>query len=187
MVLWYSHVYIYVPTHSLTHSLTHTLAHSLTLIHSLTHFLSIIYSHTHLPTHSYHRCCIVIFTLTHSLTHTHSLPPQSSLNVFSPSDDISCQSCDCHMTGSLDQHCSPSTGQCACLPGVTGRQCNVCMDGYAGMDHTGCKGHLDIHVYTCRFTYVCMCVNFHIWDATFNHNIFQYYVAHENETTTNLP
>jgi hypothetical protein len=41
--------------------------------------------------------------------------------------------------GSLSQECLPSTGECPCHQGVTGRQCDVCEEGHAGMDEEGCK------------------------------------------------
>ena len=44
------------------------------------------------------------------------------------------------MTGSLSPQCLPSTGECLCRNGVTDRQCDVCMEGYAGMNEHGCKG-----------------------------------------------
>ena len=69
-----------------------------------------------------------------------SLPPQTSRYVFSPRGDLGCQPCDCHVTGSLGPQCDPSTGVCPCRPGVTGRKCDVCMEGFAGMDSDGCKG-----------------------------------------------
>ena len=65
---------------------------------------------------------------------------QLSLNVFSPRDDLACQSCDCHVIGSASDQCSPVMGQCRCRRHVTGRRCDRCEVGYAGMDEEGCKG-----------------------------------------------
>lgn len=67
-------------------------------------------------------------------------PPQSDLASFSPPGDLGCQPCDCHAPGSISSFCDDTTGQCRCLPGVGGRRCDRCADGFAGMDRQGCQG-----------------------------------------------
>lgn len=50
--------------------------------------------------------------------------------------------CDCNPDGSAPgpEGCDPSTGQCRCLPHVTGRTCGLCQPGYYGLQPTvGCK------------------------------------------------
>ena len=68
--------------------------------------------------------------------------PQTSLHVFSPPGDLGCQLCSCHEAGSLGPQCHPATGECPCRPGVTGRRCDVCVEGFAGLDSSGCKGEV---------------------------------------------
>lgn len=50
--------------------------------------------------------------------------------------------CNCNPNGSAPgpEGCDPSTGQCRCLPHVTGRTCGLCQPGYYGLQPTvGCK------------------------------------------------
>ena len=67
---------------------------------------------------------------------------QADLAVFSPSHDLGCQSCDCHALGSVREECDASSGKCVCQPHVEGRRCDLCEEGYAGMDEEGCLGEL---------------------------------------------
>lgn len=39
---------------------------------------------------------------------------------------VGCQPCKCHYLGSLGDECDPDSGQCSCIPGVTGRDCSQC-------------------------------------------------------------
>ncbi|NXS51981.1 LAMC3 protein, partial [Brachypteracias leptosomus] len=53
-----------------------------------------------------------------------------------------CAPCDCNPDGSAPglEGCDPSTGQCHCLPHVTGRACGHCQPGYYGLQPTlGCR------------------------------------------------
>uniref|UniRef100_A0A8C3R6C4 Laminin subunit gamma 3 n=1 Tax=Cyanoderma ruficeps TaxID=181631 RepID=A0A8C3R6C4_9PASS len=53
-----------------------------------------------------------------------------------------CAPCDCNPNGSDPrlEGCDPATGQCHCLPHVTGRACGQCQPGYYGLEPTvGCK------------------------------------------------
>jgi len=47
--------------------------------------------------------------------------------------------CECDSTGSVpNTTCQPFGGQCTCLPGVRGRQCDECRPGYHSFSTTGC-------------------------------------------------
>jgi len=49
--------------------------------------------------------------------------------------------CDCDSTGSVPtMTCQSFGGQCMCLPGVRGRQCDECSPGYYSFSATGCSG-----------------------------------------------
>ncbi|XP_075762037.1 laminin subunit gamma-3 isoform X1 [Pelodiscus sinensis] len=53
-----------------------------------------------------------------------------------------CSPCECHSVGSAPglEPCDPLTGQCACLPRVTGRDCSRCQPGHYDLQPgTGCK------------------------------------------------
>lgn len=53
--------------------------------------------------------------------------------------------CDCNPKGSDPrlEGCDPVTGQCHCLPHVTGRACGQCQPGYYGLEPTvGCKRYV---------------------------------------------
>nr|VZI50826.1 unnamed protein product [Spirometra erinaceieuropaei] len=43
---------------------------------------------------------------------------------------VPCKSCGCNPSGSRSQRCNMKTGQCSCLPGITGRQCDECQPGH---------------------------------------------------------
>lgn len=38
--------------------------------------------------------------------------------------------CSCNLGGSVSEPCDPATGQCSCLPHVTGRDCGRCSPGF---------------------------------------------------------
>lgn len=44
-----------------------------------------------------------------------------------PSID-SCRACNCYQYGSTSPICDKKTGMCTCRPGVTGNQCNLCVN-----------------------------------------------------------
>lgn len=47
--------------------------------------------------------------------------------------------CDCDSRGSNSSSCNPITGECFCLPNVTGRRCTECEDGHYNYGSTlGC-------------------------------------------------
>lgn len=53
--------------------------------------------------------------------------------------------CDCNPNGSDPrlEGCDPGTGQCHCLPHVTGRACGQCQPGYYGLEPAvGCKRYV---------------------------------------------
>ena len=45
-----------------------------------------------------------------------------------------CVDCGCDEVGSTSDQCSSYRGQCSCLPGFTGRQCDLCTPGNGGPD-----------------------------------------------------
>ncbi|KAK3731434.1 hypothetical protein QZH41_013619, partial [Actinostola sp. cb2023] len=51
-----------------------------------------------------------------------------------------CKACDCNATGSnMSVPCNGVTGQCHCMPGVTGRQCDRCMVMHVNFSSDGCS------------------------------------------------
>lgn len=58
---------------------------------------------------------------------------------------LSPTACDCNPSGSDPrlEGCDPGTGQCHCLPHVTGRACGQCQRGYYSLEPTvGCKRYV---------------------------------------------
>ena len=45
-----------------------------------------------------------------------------------------CLPCGCNPQGSLSNGCSPLTGQCTCVPGITGRACDKCSPKHVLVD-----------------------------------------------------
>ncbi|XP_017600902.1 PREDICTED: laminin subunit gamma-3, partial [Corvus brachyrhynchos] len=63
-------------------------------------------------------------------------------DALAPSPAGKCAPCDCNPNGSDPrlEGCDPGTGQCHCLPHVTGRSCGQCQPGYYGLEPAvGCK------------------------------------------------
>ncbi|NXK10373.1 LAMC3 protein, partial [Herpetotheres cachinnans] len=63
-------------------------------------------------------------------------------DALAPNPAGKCAPCDCNADGSAPglEGCDPSTGQCHCLPHVTGRACGLCQPGYYGLQPAvGCK------------------------------------------------
>ncbi|XP_042642814.1 laminin subunit gamma-3 isoform X4 [Tyto alba] len=63
-------------------------------------------------------------------------------DALAPDPAGKCTPCDCNPDGSAPGQggCDPSTGQCHCLPHVTGRACGLCQPGYYGLQPSvGCK------------------------------------------------
>lgn len=49
--------------------------------------------------------------------------------------------CDCGVIGTrMGSTCMELGGQCDCLPGVRGRQCDVCYPGTYNLTSSGCTG-----------------------------------------------
>lgn len=61
-------------------------------------------------------------------------------NHYRPPDQDACLPCDCFPHGSHSRTCDADTGQCACKPGVIGRQCNRCDNPFAEVTMLGCEG-----------------------------------------------
>ena len=51
-----------------------------------------------------------------------------------------CQSCNCDPIGSSTGACDEDSGQCECLPGVTGQRCDQCLPNHYGLNKAGCAG-----------------------------------------------
>ncbi|KAK3781049.1 hypothetical protein RRG08_046352 [Elysia crispata] len=49
-----------------------------------------------------------------------------------------CKPCLCSPDGSINQECEREYGQCPCLPGISGRTCEVCSDETAGVQGGKC-------------------------------------------------
>ncbi|NWY56691.1 LAMC3 protein, partial [Chionis minor] len=63
-------------------------------------------------------------------------------DALAPDPAGKCAPCDCNPDGSApgQEGCDPGTGQCRCLPHVTGRACGLCQPGYYGLQPAvGCK------------------------------------------------
>ncbi|XP_074871196.1 laminin subunit gamma-3 [Carettochelys insculpta] len=63
-------------------------------------------------------------------------------SALAPSPAEKCAPCKCDAAGSAlgAEPCDPVTGQCTCLPHVTGRDCSHCQPGYYDLQpETGCK------------------------------------------------
>ncbi|XP_073926279.1 laminin subunit alpha-3 isoform X3 [Castor canadensis] len=58
----------------------------------------------------------------------------------SPEDPVAgdIKACQCSALGSYPMPCSPVTGQCECLPGITGQRCDRCLSG--AYDFPQCQG-----------------------------------------------
>lgn len=61
-------------------------------------------------------------------------------NYYKPPAQDTCLPCDCFPHGSHSRTCDMATGQCACKPGVIGRQCNRCDNPFAEVTTFGCEG-----------------------------------------------
>lgn len=61
-------------------------------------------------------------------------------NYYKPPAQDACLPCDCFPHGSHSRTCDMDTGQCACKPGVVGRQCNRCDNPFAEVTMLGCEG-----------------------------------------------
>ncbi|NXT81584.1 LAMC3 protein, partial [Zapornia atra] len=63
-------------------------------------------------------------------------------DALAPNPAGKCAPCDCNPHGSVPglEGCDPGTGQCHCLPHVTGRTCGLCQPGYYGLQPAvGCR------------------------------------------------
>ena len=49
-----------------------------------------------------------------------------------------CEECMCDPTGSLNNSCDVTSGQCPCKPGVTGRTCSQCQADHYSFSSQGC-------------------------------------------------
>lgn len=54
-----------------------------------------------------------------------------------------CIACDCDISGTRENttYCDQRTGQCNCIDGRGGRQCNECPFGYWGTPRSGCRSN----------------------------------------------
>ena len=60
----------------------------------------------------------------------------------SSSNIVGCDKCNCITIGTVNstKMCLPKSGQCYCKNFTTGRQCNICKDGYYNMTHDNLLG-----------------------------------------------
>lgn len=56
---------------------------------------------------------------------------------------LDCAPCDCNVNGSLEKYCDTESGQCPCKMGVTGLQCDQCLDEYYELTSNGCLGEFE--------------------------------------------
>lgn len=87
-------------------------------------------------------------------------------NYYKPPAQDACLPCDCFPHGSHSRACDMDTGQCACKPGVIGRQCNRCDNPFAEVTSLGCEGLLlspDPFLVTLQNRLPCLtCVHEHV-------------------------
>uniref|UniRef100_A0A8C3KAX5 Laminin subunit gamma 3 n=1 Tax=Calidris pygmaea TaxID=425635 RepID=A0A8C3KAX5_9CHAR len=86
------------------------------------------------------RCLRCLYNTTGE--HCEKCQPGFYGDALAPDPPGKCAPCDCHPDGSVpgQEGCDPSTGQCRCLPHVTGRACGLCQPGYYGLQPAvGCK------------------------------------------------
>lgn len=48
-----------------------------------------------------------------------------------------CEPCQCNKFGIVSDECDEETGQCNCMPNITGRDCSVCQDNHV-LTSKGC-------------------------------------------------
>uniref|UniRef100_A0A8C0WK76 Laminin subunit gamma-1 n=1 Tax=Castor canadensis TaxID=51338 RepID=A0A8C0WK76_CASCN len=63
-------------------------------------------------------------------------------NPLAPNPSDKCKACDCNPYGTVKQQsgCNPVTGQCECLPHVSGRDCGTCNPGFYNLQSgQGCE------------------------------------------------
>ena len=62
--------------------------------------------------------------------------------------------CDCNSSEGVDASvvCATYGGQCSCLDGVTGLQCDECMNGWFNLTTSGCTGRC-VWVFVCEGSY----------------------------------
>ena len=51
---------------------------------------------------------------------------------------VTVQPCGCHEDGAVSQQCNETSGECRCRPGVTGKRCDRCVDGFHHLTSIGC-------------------------------------------------
>jgi len=67
--------------------------------------------------------------------------------------------CDCHSVGSVDNStCNMTTGQCDCLPNISGRRCNETVSGYFYRALDYIRFEAEDHTYPEVRTHIMLCV-----------------------------
>jgi hypothetical protein len=70
--------------------------------------------------------------------------------AFNLSWSILLKACDCDLSGSIGMGCDPKTGNCECMPGMKGKDCDVCPPRHDLIPHGGC--------------FQCDTCTHHLWD-----------------------
>lgn len=80
-------------------------------------------------------------------------------NYFQFHPILGCADCECNYEGSINLNCEVDSGQCECLPHITGRKCDRCEDGYWGFpDCRPCEcNEAGSTLTTCDANGSCLC------------------------------
>ena len=91
-----------------------------------------------------------------------------------------CAECDCGSSVGADTSvtCALYGGQCSCLEGVTGLQCDVCINGRFNLSAIGCEGRQQLVYNTVPRVYL-FCTDARPFVCAFVSSICCYGVSHD--------